>query len=110
MGRETVEASLAMELRRGTIVLMVLGVLEQPTYGYKLAEELALKGMPIDGNTLYPLLRRLSSQGLLTDSWDTSQTKPRKYYRLTKEGKRVRSALRKQWETQARAMDDLYQK
>ena len=207
MGRETVEASLAMEMRRGTIVLVVLLCLDEPVYGYNLVEKLALKGVPVEieevaymegaslwtryfkvvfpllkpatvscvitqglwiwndyffiaglvipaqmvivpvaqvfgrlnipnsrftpmimfitcslpfstflftgfmkgvpveANTLYPLLRRLSSQGLLDNRWDTSTSKPRKYYVITEKGKQVRGDLKNQWKKMAEAVD-----
>jgi DNA-binding PadR family transcriptional regulator len=105
MGRETVEASLAMEMRRGTIVLVVLLCLDEPVYGYNLVEKLALRGIPVEANTLYPLLRRLSSQGLLDNRWDTSTSKPRKYYVITEKGKQVRGDLIDQWKKMAEAVN-----
>ena len=58
-------------------------------YGYLLVKELEEKGISIEGNTLYPLLRRLESQGLLKSEWETEETKPRKYYIITEDGKLV---------------------
>ena len=107
MGRENIEAALTMEMRRGTIVLVCLCCLDEPVHGYGLVEQLAEKGIPVESNTLYPLLRRLSSQGLLEDRWDTSSSKPRKYYCITDEGKRVREALAKQWNHMSDAMKDI---
>lgn len=98
MGRETAEVSYRMEMRRGTIVLAVMCLLEEPKYGYSLADELAGKGLPVDTNTLYPLLRRLSSQGILADTWEIGEGKPRKYYVLTEKGKEMRDALIRQWQ------------
>ena len=97
MGRETAEVSYRMEMRRGTIVLAVMCLLDEPKYGYSLADELAGKGLPVDTNTLYPLLRRLSSQGILADTWELHDSKPRKYYVLTEEGKIMREELIRQW-------------
>ena len=105
MGRETVESSLVMEMRRGTIVLVVLYCLDEPVYGYSLVEELARMGIPVEANTLYPLLRRLSSQGLLDNQWDTSNSKPRKYYVITEKGKQLRRDLKKQWSIMSHAVD-----
>ncbi len=107
MGRETAESSLTMEMRRGTIVLAVLCCLDQPVYGYSLVDDLAGKGIPVEANTLYPLLRRLSSQGLLSDSWDMSTAKPRKYYSITDKGKEVRSYLKNQWKDMSDVMNKL---
>ena len=69
MGKEETLAGLLMELRRGTIVLCVLSQLKQPRYGYDLVKILGRHHMPVEANTLYPLLRRLEGQGLLQSSW-----------------------------------------
>jgi len=85
-------------MRRGTIILCVLAKLKQPAYGYSLIAELSNTGIPIEANTLYPLLRRLESQGLLESSWNTTDgAKPRKYYATTQLGKTVLSELKKHW-------------
>lgn len=89
--------SFVSELRRGTLVLSVLGCLRDEKYGYLLVQELCAAGIEIDPGTLYPLLRRLEKQGLLQSRWDTNETKPRKYYRRTKEGDILYQALREQW-------------
>jgi DNA-binding PadR family transcriptional regulator len=81
------------ELRRGTVVVASLIALEQPGYGYGLLQTLADAGFSVDANTLYPLLRRLEDQGLLTSEWDTSASKPRKFYRTSDLGRQVRHAL-----------------
>lgn len=107
MGRETVESSLVMEMRRGTIVLVVLCCLDEPMYGYSLVDELARKGVPVEANTLYPLLRRLSSQGLLDNRWDTSNSKPRKYYVITEKGRILREDLKKQWDIMSQAVNSI---
>jgi DNA-binding PadR family transcriptional regulator len=107
MGRETAIASLDMEMRRGTIVLCVLSRLDKPTYGYSLVGELEKKGIPVEANTLYPLLRRLASQGLLKSSWDMSASKPRKYYVITKKGADVRSHLTEEWRKMSDAMNSI---
>ncbi len=89
--------SLLSELRRGTVVLAVLSQLTRPQYGYSLVQLLAEKGMPVEANTLYPLLRRLESQGLLQSEWETDGAKPRKYYVITEQGKHVYVMLKKEW-------------
>jgi PadR family transcriptional regulator PadR len=55
--------NLRLELRRGCLVLAVLGALRVEHYGYTLRKELTEWGIAIDEGTLYPLLRRLESQG-----------------------------------------------
>lgn len=74
------------ELRRGTAVLACLLVLQRPNYGYSLLESLQGSGIDVDANTLYPLLRRLEKQGLLTSEWNTEESRPRKFYLTTADG------------------------
>ncbi len=81
------------ELRRGTVVVASLVALREPGYGYGLLETLAAQGFEVDANTLYPLLRRLEEQGLLTSEWDTSGPRPRKFYRTSPEGSELAAAL-----------------
>lgn len=81
------------ELRRGTVVLASLMALRTPGYGYALLGQLAEHGIEVDANTLYPLLRRLEDQGLLSSEWDTTESRPRKVYRTSDTGVRVLEQL-----------------
>lgn len=81
------------ELRRGTVVLACLRLLENPGYGYGLLEELQTRGFATDANTLYPLLRRLEKQGYLTSEWNTDEARPRKFYRTSAAGARLATSL-----------------
>jgi DNA-binding PadR family transcriptional regulator len=85
------------ELRRGTVVLACLLILREPNYGYALLDLLARGGFAVDANTLYPLLRRLERQGLLTSDWDTNDTRPRKFYRTSDEGAKLADLLVRDW-------------
>jgi PadR family transcriptional regulator PadR len=85
------------ELRRGSVVLASLVALERPGYGYGLLDSLERSGFPVAANTLYPLLRRLESQGLLTSEWDTSEARPRKFYKTSDAGTRIAHRLRTEW-------------
>ena len=98
------------ELRRGVLVLATLSRLRTPQYGYSLRQALAEGGMPIEEGTLYPLLRRLESQGLLASEWDTEYAPPRRYYRLSAEGKRSLSQLTEAWREQVRVMEGFLEK
>ena len=89
--------SSTQDLRRGTVVLACLLLLREPGYGYGLLEQLRDRGLPVDANTLYPLLRRLESQGMLTSEWDTRETRPRKFYRTSADGVRLAAALLEDW-------------
>ena len=74
------------ELRRGLIQIAALSLLQERMYGYQLVRILAASGLETEEGTLYPLLRRLESQGLLQSEWDTNGVRPRKYYRLSEDG------------------------
>lgn len=95
------------ELRRGTVVVAALATLRTPGYGYALLEHLASAGFGVDANTLYPLLRRLEKQGLLTSEWNTEESRPRKFYRTSTEGASVLEALRTDWRALDAAIADL---
>lgn len=98
------------ELKRGTIVLGVLSQLKQPHYGYTLVKKLDEKGMPVDKNTLYPLLRRLEKQELLSSEWDTEGSRPRRYYQLSEKGHTIFEQLKNEWnklnQTISQLLDD----
>jgi PadR family transcriptional regulator PadR len=90
-------SKLRLELRRGNIVLAVLSQMDTARYGYSLIQQLAEKGFEIEEGTLYPLMRRLEQQGLLESEWEVSETRPRKYYRISPYGREVLAALREEW-------------
>lgn len=100
-------SSLTLELRRGTIVLSVLSQLREPQYGYTLVKALEEKGVSIDTNTLYPLLRRLEKQEILVSEWETDGNKPRKYYKRTAFGDSVYEKLAEQWREMTESMQHL---
>jgi len=99
--------NMILELRRGTLLLSVLSQLKEPKYGYSLVQSLEEKGVSIDPNTLYPLLRRLEKQELLISEWDTAEAKPRKYYRRTDFGDAIYLKLKEQWKEMSVSMDGL---
>lgn len=85
------------ELRRGTVVLACLRLLERPGYGYGLLEDLQARGFDTDANTLYPLLRRLEKQGHLTSEWNTDEARPRKFYSTSPDGAALADLLYRDW-------------
>ncbi len=87
------EAAHLQELRRGTVVVAALLALREPGYGYALLEHLAHAGIEVDANTLYPLLRRLESQGLLSSEWNTDESRPRKFYLTSAAGEALALSL-----------------
>ena len=72
--------------RHVLVVLACLLLLRTPDYGYALLERLSAAGIDTDGNTLYPLLRRLEKQQLVTSEWNTDEPRPRKFYRTSAAG------------------------
>lgn len=100
-------SSLTIELKRGTLVLLVLSQLSTYEYGYSLVQKLEKKNAPIEAGTLYPLLRRLEKQKLLISKWDTSESRPRKFYTLSEEGKEVYKQLRAEWSAISNLMEVL---
>jgi DNA-binding PadR family transcriptional regulator len=106
MARENAPA-LAHELRRGVVVLAALSQLRSPRYGYELRQAVAECGMPIEEGTLYPLLRRLEAQGVLTSEWRTNEGAPRRYYVLSAEGRRLLETLTGTWHDLNAAMHRL---
>lgn len=100
-------AKLELELRRGVVVLATLSQLGEPRYGYELRQALAEKGLPIEEGTLYPLLRRLESQGVLKSEWRTDSGSPRRYYSLSDDGGRLFEQLTVTWRGLNESMERL---
>ena len=59
---EKIVLNVQQEMKRGTLVLAVLTQTDEAQYGYSLIQALTEMGMPIEQNTLYPLMRRLEKQ------------------------------------------------
>src|ERR1700746_3067601 len=88
-----------LELRRGCLVLAVLAQLQTEHYGYTLRKALSSRGLAIDEGTLYPLLRRLESQGLLVSEWREEEKRNKRFYRISRDGKAVLKQMLAEWET-----------
>jgi PadR family transcriptional regulator PadR len=89
--------SLRLELRRGCLILAVLAQLRMEHYGYTLRKALADKGLAIEESTLYPLLRRLETQGLLTSEWREEDKRNKRFYRLSADGVAILDQLLVEW-------------
>jgi PadR family transcriptional regulator PadR len=89
--------SMRLELRRGCLTLAVLAQLKQEHYGYTLRKALASRGLEIDESTLYPLLRRLEAQGLLTSEWREEEKRNKRFYRLSADGEAIFARLLDEW-------------
>jgi len=107
MGDADAFGKLELELRRGVVVLATLSQLRTQRYGYELRQALAEKGMAIEEGTLYPLLRRLESQGLLKSEWKIEDGPPRRYYSLNADGRKLFKKLTDSWQGMNDAMDRL---
>ncbi|MEG0542140.1 MAG: PadR family transcriptional regulator [Angelakisella sp.] len=105
MDQDEIVSGLVLELRRGTVVMLVLSQLCTPMYGYNLVKILADNDIPVEANTLYPLLRRLESQGLLRSEWETGGAKPRKYYMTTEAGNAVLQRIKKHWYSSVKSVN-----
>jgi PadR family transcriptional regulator PadR len=90
--------NLRLELRRGCLSLAVLATLRTEHYGYTLRKTLSDLGLTIDEGTLYPLLRRLESQGLLTSQWREEDKRNKRFYRLSPDGKLMLRQLLAEWQ------------
>ncbi len=107
MGDADIFGKLELELRRGVVVLATLSQLRTPRYGYELRQALAEQGMAIEEGTLYPLLRRLETQGLLSSEWKIAGGPPRRYYALNVEGRKMLKKLSGSWQGMNDAMTRL---
>lgn len=92
------------ELRRGVLVLAILGRLGEEQYGYSLREDLHAIGLDVPEGTLYPLLRRLESQGLLESRWQLGEGRPRRYYLRSALGSTTLKKLSQEWNDLVKVM------
>ena len=97
--------NLRLELRRGCLTLAVLAQLRVEHYGYTLRKALADLGMAIDEGTLYPLLRRLETQGLLVSEWREEDKRNKRFYRLSPVGKQLLKQLLAEWQHMNQSID-----
>ena len=99
--------SMGLELRRGVLALAVLSVLRQEHYGYSLRKLLGDAGLDIEEGTLYPLVRRLESHGLLQSRWAEVEGRKRRYYLISTTGEATLEALQAEWQTLNHAINRL---
>lgn len=96
MGDDLFE-NLRMELRRGSVIVAALAQLRTEHYGYALRKALADQGLSVDEDTLYPLLRRLESQGLLVSEWREEDRRRKRFYRISRTGEALLDRLLGEW-------------
>ena len=108
MDNDELIQNMLLELRRGILSLAVLSQLSKEQYGYSLLKALSDQGMEIDQSTLYPLLRRLESQGLLQSDWRiVDEARPRRYYVISAQGKAVLTKLKREWSAMTATMTQM---
>jgi PadR family transcriptional regulator PadR len=99
--------NLRIELRSGCLAVAAMSQLRQEHYGYTLRKALADVGLDIEESTLYPLLRRLESQGLLVSEWREEGRRKKRFYTLSPRGERVLQLLLAEWAGINRALNRL---
>ena len=97
MDQKEITKNVIMELRRGALVLAALSQLDREQYGYSLLKTLSDRGLGIDQGTLYPLLRRLETQGVLRSAWRVEEAHPRRYYVVSEAGLKLLPQLKQEW-------------
>jgi PadR family transcriptional regulator PadR len=101
--------NLRSELRRGSLIVAVLAELRQEQYGYTLRKSLEEHGISMDEGTLYPLLRRLESQGLLASEWREQDKRNKRFYRLSPQGDVILTQLLLDWENLSQSLRAILQ-
>ena len=96
MGDDLYE-NLRLELRRGSVIVATLAQLRAEHYGYALRKALEEQGLSVDEDTLYPLLRRLESQGLLVSEWREEDRRRKRFYRISRTGQALLERLLGEW-------------
>ena len=99
MENDELVQNMLLELRRGVIAIAVLSQLGKEEYGYSLLKALSDLGMEVDQSTLYPLLRRLETQGLLGSEWREEGGRRKRFYRLSTDGRQILKQLLAEWKT-----------
>ncbi len=104
-GAPEILENLKLELRRGCLIVAVLAQLRIEQYGYTLRKALADDGLAIDEGTLYPLLRRLETQGLLVSQWREEEKRNKRFYRLSPAGEQILNQLLTEWKNINQSLD-----
>ncbi len=108
-GASDILENLKLELRRGCLIVAVLAQLRTEQYGYTLRKALADDGLAIDEGTLYPLLRRLETQGLLVSQWREEEKRNKRFYRLSTAGEVILGQLLEEWENINKSLSKILQ-
>jgi PadR family transcriptional regulator, regulatory protein PadR len=107
MDQKEMTNNVILEMRRGALVLAALSQLDREQYGYSLLKTLSDRGLGVDQGTLYPLLRRLETQGVLRSAWRVEDAHPRRYYIVSEAGQKILPKLKQEWLDLIKIMDSL---
>lgn len=90
---------MSTQLKKGVLEMVVLSkIADRDSYGYDIYQEIS-NNMAISESTIYPILRKLTKEGLCeTYLRESSEGPPRKYFRITRLGKKRLSVLRLDWQ------------
>lgn len=100
------------ELMKGSTSILILSLLEkEDMYGYQIIQALKKKSdnvFDMKEGTLYPMLHGLENENAIESYWlDADNGKRRKYYRITKEGKKLLKHKKSEWETYTKAVNSI---
>lgn len=107
--KEELQESHKNQMRKGMLEFCTLLIIEKDkAYASKILTELKFSDLLVVEGTLYPLLSRLKTQGLLSYSWEESKSgPPRKYYELTDEGRTTLTHLKEIWKELSKSINSL---
>ena len=92
------------ELKKGSAELLILSLLEaRPRHGYEVRKLIDTRSdgvLKFNAASLYPLLYRLEKRGWIEGKWvEKAGQRRRRYYKLTRDGRKVLAAQRTIWES-----------
>ncbi|MED1863031.1 PadR family transcriptional regulator [Fictibacillus nanhaiensis] len=97
-----------VQFKKGVLELCVLVLTSQKDrYGYELVEEISKK-FEISEGTIYPLVRRLTKEGLFsTYLMESTEGPPRKYYKITEKGTEMKKVLVNEWKLFTKGVNEM---
>jgi len=100
------------ELKKGSVELMVLSVIEgEPRHGYDIGKLIEIRSggkIQFHITSLYPVLYRMENRGWIKGRWvEKEGVRRRCYYHLTKEGEKVLAGERRKWEAFTAAVNEV---
>jgi PadR family transcriptional regulator, regulatory protein PadR len=101
-------STLTAQLRRGVLEYCVMALLlKEERYAFDLVRELAgMDGMVISEGTIYPMLARMRRDGSVATTWrESSSGPPRRYYRLSADGRKALLGFKREWSMFRDAVD-----